>query len=55
MITARIDKDTDGKGLWLFIDNGDESSAWPLLPEEVEPIFNACNEWLLNKIKEKSC
>jgi hypothetical protein len=48
MITAEIKPDTDGKGLWLFINNGEESSAWPINQEEIEPIMDACGEYLTN-------
>jgi hypothetical protein len=46
MITAEIKPDTDGKGLWLFINNGEESSAWPIMDEEVRPILEACYKYL---------
>lgn len=45
-ITATIKTDPDDKGLWMFIDNGDESNAWPITKEEIKPIMEACQKYL---------
>jgi hypothetical protein len=36
------------KGLWLLVDSGEGNQAHPITPEEVEPIRDACNKWLLD-------
>lgn len=45
---AKIEKDKEGKGLWMIIDYDDPSlsNAWPITEDEVEAIRDACNEWL---------
>ena len=49
-ITAKIEPDESGKGLWIVID-GDEGTAWPITEEEIKPIEKACREYL--KINQK--
>lgn len=53
MITARIKKDETGFGLWLLVDNDDynENTAWPIEEDEIDPIMEACREYL--KIHQK--
>lgn len=65
-ITARISSSKSDKGLWLFIDKKEGinhiahalsvddpgGTAWAILPEEVEAIRNACNEWLEHESQE---
>ena len=38
----------DKKGLWIIIDKTDDCKglAWAVLPEEIEPIMNACKKYL---------
>jgi len=54
MITARIEPDNSGNGLWMMIDGSDDpenNCSWPITKEEVEPIMEACREYL--KINQK--
>jgi hypothetical protein len=47
---ARIEKDKDGKGLWMIMDGIDgweeSGTAWAITHEEVKPIMEACKKYL---------
>lgn len=54
-ITARIDKDTSDKGLWLVIENDeddDQNVSWPLQESEIAAVRDACEEYLRINQKE---
>ena len=49
---ARIEKTKDG--MWLLIDDAvaGDGLAWAIREDEVEPIRNACNEYLERESQE---
>jgi len=51
MITARIDEELNGFWLLISHDNEDEDCSLAITKEEVEPIMEACQEYL--KINQK--
>ena len=46
--TMNVHIEPDKKGLWIIIDKTDDCKglAWAVLPEEIEPIMNACKKYL---------
>ena len=52
MVKAKIEEDKDGKGLWLVVESEDESAtAFPITKDEVQPIMQACIDFLVNSKK----
>ena len=52
-IKAKIEQNRHGTGLWVIIEYGNELEdfRWPITEEEVLPIRDAIDEYMLNGLK----